>query len=705
MRKINLFFLLLFAFSILNAQVDRVETALKSFPYRQLKEVEPLLTSMDQWEGSEWKELAHFLEQERNAVPASYVLSAYSARASQQPELKAKFSGYMGKALTQTENDVAKKIILQQLSVLGHPGSLKVIRPLLKVPALSSDAARTIATIGGPSAEKILKKSSRSSDPAEQSAAQSALQYLTAPKTKFVESFPTIITSFENSTQQLLLLQDQIEKTNTPFTKKQLLTSAGKIKGIGALAFTRKFLQDPSLSSFAAPIVIKQILNDPTLEGPLVKEWLILAQQHLKGEDSALLMKLSQEHAKNISSESGYIALFNEKDLTGWKGLVGNPISRSKMNPDQMEKAQLKANEDMRGGWKAQDGMLIFTGHGDNLATEKKYRNFEMWVDWKITDKGDAGIYLRGSPQVQIWDTSRREVGAQVGSGGLYNNTVHPSKPLLVADNPIGSWNTFRIIMRGEKVTVYLNGKKVTDEVTLENYWDRKQPIFPEEQIELQAHGTYVAYRNIFIKELPDETELLDPREKAAGFYPLFNGKDLTGWTGNLNGYQAEDGMIVVHPEKSSGNLYTENTYSNFILRFDFQLTPGANNGIGIRTPLTGDAAYVGMEIQVLDSEHPKYAKLQPYQYHGSVYGVIPAKRGFLLPAGQWNTEEISIQGDEIKITLNGTIITEGNLTEAAKNGTMDHKEHPGLLRKEGHIGFLGHGDVIYFKNIRIKKL
>jgi hypothetical protein len=416
-------------------------------------------------------------------------------------------------------------------------------------------------------------------------------------------------------------------------------------------------------------------------------------------------MKLSQAQAKRINQEPGFISLFNGKDLSGWQGLVGNPISRSKMTPEQLATAQAKANESARQDWVVKDGLLIFTGHGDNLATVKKYRNFEMWVDWKITEKGDAGIYLRGSPQVQIWDTSRREVGAQVGSGGLYNNTIHPSKPTQVADNPIGSWNTFRIIMRGEKVTVFLNGKKVTDEVTLENYWDRKQPIFPEEQIELQAHGTYVAYRNIFLKELPDEEELLDSREKAEGFYPLFNGKDLTGWTGNLNGYQAEDGMIVVHPEKSSGNLYTENTYADFVLRFDFQLTPGANNGIGIRAPLSGDAAYLGMEIQVLDNEHPKYAQLQPYQYHGSIYGVIPAKRGFLLPAGQWNTQEISIHGDEIKVTLNGTIITEGNLLAAVKNGTMDHKEHPGLLRKDGHIGFLGHGDVVRFKNIRIKKM
>jgi archaellum component FlaF (FlaF/FlaG flagellin family) len=333
----------------------------------------------------------------------------------------------------------------------------------------------------------------------------------------------------------------------------------------------------------------------------------------------------------------------------------------------------------------------------------------EMFVDWKITEKGDAGIYLRGTPQVQIWDTSRREVGAQVGSGGLYNNQKNISKPLLVADNKIGEWNTFHIIMKGDKVTVYLNGILVTDNVSLENYWDRKLPLFSKEQIELQAHGTYVAYRNIYLRELPNESSTitqLTESEKQEGFVQLFDGTNFDNWVGNKAGYLLKDGVIEVNPEaKGGGNLYTKEEFSDFIYRFEFQLTPGANNGIGIRAPLEGDAAYVGMEIQVLDSEHPMYANLKPYQYHGSVYGVLPAKRGFLKPIGEWNQEEIMIQGSKIKVTLNGTVITEADLKEATKNGTVDHNEHPGLKNTTGHIGFLGHGDVVRFKNMRIKKL
>ena len=191
------------------------------------------------------------------------------------------------------------------------------------------------------------------------------------------------------------------------------------------------------------------------------------------------------------------------------------------------------------------------------------------------------------------------------------------------------------------------------------------------------------------------------------GFTSLFNGKNLDGWVGNKQSYKVENNVIVVDPEGggSGGNLYTAEEYSNFIFRFEFQLTPGANNGLGIHAPLEGDAAYVGKELQIIDNTATKYANLKPYQYHGSVYGIIPAKRGFLKPVGEWNQQEVIVQGSEIKIVLNGTTIVDGDILEASKNGTMDGKEHPGLKRNHGHIGFLGHGDVLRFRNIWIKDL
>lgn len=189
------------------------------------------------------------------------------------------------------------------------------------------------------------------------------------------------------------------------------------------------------------------------------------------------------------------------------------------------------------------------------------------------------------------------------------------------------------------------------------------------------------------------------------GFTPLFNGKNLDGWVGNKSSYQAVDGMIVIDPKGSGGgNLMTEKEYGDFILRFEFQLTPGANNGLGIHAPLEGDAAYVGKELQILDNTADKYKDLHEYQFHGSIYGVIPAKRGFLKPVGEWNQQEVIVNHPRVTIILNGTTILDGDYLEASKNGTLDGKDHPGLQRDRGHIGFLGHGDVVRFRNIRIKE-
>jgi hypothetical protein len=261
--------------------------------------------------------------------------------------------------------------------------------------------------------------------------------------------------------------------------------------------------------------------------------------------------------------------------------------------------------------------------------------------------------------------------------------------------------------MKGERVTVYLNGQKVTDNVVLENYWDRKIPIFPKEAIELQAHGTYVAYRNIYVRELPadDMTTPLSEEEKKEGFESLFDGSNLDKWIGNKKGYALEEGVIVTHPELGGGNIYTADEYADFEYRFEFQLTPAANNGLGIRTPTQGDAAYVGMELQILDNEADVYKSLKPYQYHGSVYGVIPSKRGYLKPTGQWNQQTVIAKGNKIKVILNGQVILDGDISSSIANGTADGNKHPGLANKTGHIGFLGHGDVVRFRNIRIKRL
>jgi 3-keto-disaccharide hydrolase len=227
--------------------------------------------------------------------------------------------------------------------------------------------------------------------------------------------------------------------------------------------------------------------------------------------------------AKDNTTPPGFTALFNGKDLTGWKGIPLKPSpnpkkagtfaamtmpERLKASPGELAAAQKLGDESAHEHWKVEDGVIVFDSKGQSLCTAKDYGNFELYVDWKITPKGDSGIYLRGTPQIQIWDPftePNTKTGEHKGSGGVFNNKNNPKDPLVMADRAIGQWNTFWIKMVGDKVTVKLNDKLVVDNVTMENYWDpdRKEPLYPTGTIELQNHGTPLYFRNIFLKELP----------------------------------------------------------------------------------------------------------------------------------------------------------------------------------------------------------
>jgi len=193
----------------------------------------------------------------------------------------------------------------------------------------------------------------------------------------------------------------------------------------------------------------------------------------------------------------------------------------------------------------------------------------------------------------------------------------------------------------------------------------------------------------------------LSQEEIKEGFVSLFDGKTLDGWQGATDGYVAEDGVLIC---KKGGNLMTAKEYADFIFRFEFKLQPGGNNGVGIRTPLGKNPAYYGMEIQILDDSTDRFGRLKPFQYHGSIYGVVPAKRGHQKPLGEWNSEEIMCHGSRVKVTLNGAVIVDADLNDIGE-ATMDGHAHPGLKRKKGYIGFLGHGSRVEFRNIRIKEL
>lgn len=416
-------------------------------------------------------------------------------------------------------------------------------------------------------------------------------------------------------------------------------------------------------------------------------------------------------HAADNQAPEGFTALSNGKDFTGWHGLGTFDIRKLKTMTDDERTAFLnKEMESMKAHWKVDNGELVNDGQGAYMTTDKEYGDFELYVSWKLIAKGDSGVYLKATPQVQIWDTTEaagyHKLGADKGSGGLWNNAPGSAgkDPIAHADKPIGEWNTFRVIQVGARTTVYLNGKLVIDHAALQNYFDKAAPLFPKGPIQLQTHGNEVRWKNIYIREIPaDEANTLLASKDSDGFQAIFDGKSLEGWTGANDNYEVADGAIRCKPGKG-GTLHTKAEYADFVARMEIKIPEGGNNGLAIRYPGQGDPAYTGMcELQVLDSESPKYAKLDPRQYHASAYGMAAAHRGYQRPAGQWNFQEVTVKGSTIKVELNGSVILDTDLSKITQY--MADSAHPGKDLKKGFFGFAGHGDAVEFRNVKIKEL
>ncbi len=413
----------------------------------------------------------------------------------------------------------------------------------------------------------------------------------------------------------------------------------------------------------------------------------------------------------------GFTAIFNGKDLSGWWGLkTEDPAKWMALSPDELAKKREASLEDIRQHWTVENGELVNDGFGLYLSTDKNYGDFELLIDYKTVPNADSGIYLRGIPQVQIWD-SREEagkwnLGADKGSGGLWNNSkgAKGKDPLVLADKPLGEWNHFRIVMVGEYVTIFLNDKLVVDHARLENYFDRSGPLPKVGPLELQTHGGEIRWRNIFLREIPAEEanailerESLSKKGAQSQSKSIFNGQDFAGWAGPIENYQVVDGAIVCKQGKG-GTIYTEDEYDNFEVKLEFKLPPGGNNGLAIRYPGKGDTAYVGMcELQVLDTEDPRYAKLDPRQVHGSAYGIAGARRGYLRPTGEWNFQQVTVNGSTVRVDLNGFRILDADLSKI--NEYMAGSPHPGKDRTSGHFGFAGHSSPVQFRNISIRPI
>jgi hypothetical protein len=451
----------------------------------------------------------------------------------------------------------------------------------------------------------------------------------------------------------------------------------------------------------------------------------------------------------DVQPPKGFTALFNGKDLTGWHGMPHFDPYKLAAMPEDQRKAQIdKWTDDAKKHWRVDKEELVNDGNGAYLTTDQEFGDIELLIDYKTVPLADSGIYLRATPQVQIWDYTKEggkwNLGADKGSGGLWNNSPGaPGKdPLVLADKPFGQWNHFRIVMVGERVSVWLNDKNVVDHARLENFWKRDEvkklesdlknlevrganspeldkkiaelratiqqkrahPLPRKAPIQLQTHGGEIRWRNVFIREIPsDEANEILRKHSAKGFESVFNGTDFTGWSGPTDQYEVKDGAIVCKPKKG-GTIYTTEEFDNFVARVEFKLPPAGNNGLAIRYPGKGDTAYVGMcEVQVLDDTAKQYEKLDPRQYCGSVYGIVAAERGYLRPVGEWNFEEVTVNGPHIKVELNGTVIVDADVSKVTTY--MANSPHPGKDRTKGHFGFAGHSDPVAFRNIAIKKL
>jgi len=470
----------------------------------------------------------------------------------------------------------------------------------------------------------------------------------------------------------------------------------------------------------------------------------------------AVLLGVSLASAADPAPPEGFQALFNGKDLSGWYGWsTKDPTELWDMSPEDRAEYKKKSVEggltDAKGNdpenhinahWSVEGGELVNDGKGLYLTTDKDYGDFEFWVEYKALPAGDSGVYLRGIPQVQIWDPAEDDpkgLGRAKGSGGLWNNSKGaPGKdPSKKMDKPLGEWNQFKIRMIGERVTIVFNGETVVDNAVLENFFANKKagylaygkqkkgdekkeekmpngwmkdPAFAKGPIQLQTHGSEIRWRNVFIREIDaDEANKELAERDDEGFVEQINGEDLSNWQGAVDSYEVVDGNIVCKPGKG-GDLLTKEEFENGKIRVEFKLPKAGNNGIALRTPLGGHSAKDGLELQIIDSDgyNEKQAAagkkgLEPYQYHGSIYHGAAAKHGYLRPVGEWNFQEIEVQGQRITVTLNGTRILDADIDTFDRS---QFKTSPGGLdNTKGFIGFAGHNDPVEFRSFKVKRM
>ena len=312
-------------------------------------------------------------------------------------------------------------------------------------------------------------------------------------------------------------------------------------------------------------------------------------------------------------------------------------------------------------------------GFGTPVATDQQVGDVELTLEFKTGGAATTDVFIRAG-QIPIDQQGR------------------------AADS---KWHALRVIQVGEIVSVFVDGARRTDHERVSGVLGG-QPLPRSGSVALRGRGDEVRFRQIAYREVSatEAVQFLRDRDRGA-FKRLFDGKSLAGWKGDVAQYEVADGAIRCKAG-SGGNLFTKDEYGDFTVRFEVKLPPGGNNGLAIRYPGEGDTAYVGMcELQVLDDSDPKYATLDTRQYHGSIYGMVAAHRGYQRPVGEWNFEQVTVHGSRITVELNGTFITDGDVSTVTQ--FLDDKAHPGKDRKRGYFGFAGHNDPVEFRAVEIR--
>lgn len=510
------------------------------------------------------------------------------------------------------------------------------------------------------------------------------------------------------------LYRQGLELRPSAAVRNKLLGYLSGVHEVPALMLAADCLSDPETAG-AAAAAVKTIVakSKPMPGGEAVRKALEQAREVYKE-----LAKSDADAGYAVDEITGLLdnipaagfALLPAAGLEGWTAVAADPAQERKLPARRLAGLRKAAAEAMAANWSADGNALVFAGKAPStIGTEKEYENFELWLEWR--SEGEAGLAVRSMSQIRL--------GGAEGTG--LKTLGQTDTPAAAADNAPGTWNTLYAKVVDDRITLIENGVMLAENVVLTNPCAPGEPVCVRGRIELSGLAAPACFRNLYIGELPSTPVFeLSPEEAAQGYEVLFDGRSLHKWTGNTVNYVPLDGTIdVTASYGGSGNLYTVKEYGDFDLRFEFRfLRRGVNNGIGIRTPMGVDAAYHGMEIQILDHDAPIYKNLRIYQQHGSVYGIIPAQEHVVFgDLGTWNTMEIHAVGDRITVTVNGRVILDGDIRQACKGHnvsedgskknpyTVDGKNHPGLFNKKGHLGLLGHGAGIQFRNLRVLDL